>query len=208
MDDPFAELRRNMVERQLLPRGIRDRAVLAAMGKIQRELFLDEGSRQNSYADGPLPIACGQTISQPYIVAYMTELLELRGGESVLEIGSGSGYQTAVLAEIAARVYTVEVIPELSRSAGELLLGRLNYRNVFFRVGRGQEGWPEFAPYDRIIVTAAPAEFPPGLFSQLGEGGIAVAPVGTASQQLVRYVKRGGGIQAEELIGVIFVPLV
>jgi len=150
MDDPFAELRRNMVERQLLPRGIRDRTVLAAMGKIQRELFLDEGSRQNSYADGPLPIACGQTISQPYIVAYMTELLELRGGESVLEIGSGSGYQTAVLAEIAARVYTVEVIPELSRSAGELLLGRLNYRNVFFRVGRGQEGWAEFAPYDRI----------------------------------------------------------
>jgi len=113
MDDPFAELRRNMVERQLLPRGIRDRAVLAAMGKIQRELFLDEGSRQSSYADGPLPIACGQTISQPYIVAYMTELLELRGGESVLEIGSDSGYQTAVLAEIAARVYTVEVIPRL-----------------------------------------------------------------------------------------------
>jgi len=208
MDDPYAELRQNMVEQQLLRRGIRDGAVLAALGKIQRELFLDEGPRESSYADGPLPIGCGQTISQPYIVAYMTELLELRGAEKVLEIGSGSGYQTAVLAEIAARVYTVEVIPELSRSASELLLGRLNYQNVFFKIGRGQDGWPEYAPYDRIIVTAAPAEFPEKLFGQLREGGIAVAPVGVDSQRLVRYVKRNGKIHADELIGVIFVPLV
>lgn len=208
MDDPFIELRRNMVERQLLPRGIRDGAVLAAMGKIQRELFLDEGFRESSYADGPLPIGWGQTISQPYIVAYMTELLGLAGGEKVLEIGSGSGYQTAILAEIAARVYTVEVIPELSRSASELLHGRLHYQNVFFKIGRGQDGWPEFAPYNRIIVTAAPAEFPEKLFGQLGEGGIAVAPVGADSQRLVRYVKRSGEIHAEESIGVIFVPLV
>ena len=208
MDDPYAELRRNMIERQLLSRGIRDGAVLAAMAKIQRELFLDEGARQNSYADGPLPIGCGQTISQPYIVAYMTELLGLAGGEKVLEIGSGSGYQTAVLAEIAAKVYSVELIPELSHSASGLLLGRLNYQNVFFKIGRGQDGWPEYAPYDRIILTAAPAEFPHKLFDQLGEDGIAVAPVGVDSQRLVRYVKRNGRIHADELIGVIFVPLV
>ncbi len=208
MNDPFVELRRNMVERQLRARGLRDEAVLRAMGKVPRELFMEEGLRGSSYADGPLPIGCGQTISQPYIVAYMTELLGLAGGERVLEIGTGSGYQAAVLAETAARVYTVEVIPELSRAASGLLLGRLNYQNVFFKIGRGQEGWPEFAPYDRIIVTAAPAEFPERLFGQLGEGGIAVAPVGADSQRLVRYVKRDGMIRADELIGVIFVPLV
>ncbi|HUU06057.1 MAG TPA: protein-L-isoaspartate(D-aspartate) O-methyltransferase [Patescibacteria group bacterium] len=208
MDDSYAELRRNMVERQLLPRGIRDGAVLAAMGKIPRELFLDEGSRQSSYADGPLPIGYGQTISQPYIVAYMTELLGLSGKEKVLEIGSGSGYQTAVLAEIAAEVYTVERIPELSRSASGLLLGRLHYKNIFFKTGRGQDGWTEFAPYDRILVTAAPAEFPEKLFDQLGAGGMAVAPIGVDSQKLVRFVKRDGQIRAEEGIGVIFVPLI
>ena len=208
MDDPCAELRRNMVERQLLPRGIRDGAVLAAMGKIRRELFLDEGSRQSSYADGPLPIGYGQTISQPYIVAYMTELLGLTGREKVLEIGSGSGYQTAVLAEIAAEVYTVERIPELSRAASELLLGQLHYQNIFFKIGRGQDGWPEFAPFDRILLTAAPAEFPRSLLEQLAEDGIAVAPVGEYAQRLVRYVKKDGSVSVEDGMGVIFVPLV
>jgi protein-L-isoaspartate(D-aspartate) O-methyltransferase len=197
-----------MVERQLLPRGIRDGAVLAAMGKIRRELFLDEGSRQSSYADGPLPIGYGQTISQPYIVAYMTELLGLAGREKVLEIGSGSGYQTAVLAEIAAEVFTVERIPELSRSASGLLLGRLHYQNIFFKIGRGQDGWPEFAPFDRILLTAAPAEFPGSLLEQLAEDGIAVAPVGEYAQRLVRYVKKDGGVSVEDGMGVIFVPLV
>jgi protein-L-isoaspartate(D-aspartate) O-methyltransferase len=138
----------------------------------------------------------------------MTELLELSGKESVLEIGTGSGYQAAVLAETAARVYTVEVIPALGRSAREVLIERLQYRNVFFKVGRGQDGWPEFAPYDRIILTAAPAEFPEPLFDQLGEGGIAVAPVGADSQRLVRYEKRQGRIHAEDMIGVVFVPLI
>lgn len=208
MDDPFAEPRQNMVERQLRPRGIRDRGVLAAMNKVPRELFVDERARTSSYADSPLAIGNGQTISQPYIVAYMTEQLELGGKESVLEIGTGSGYQAAVLAEVAARVYTVEVIPELSAQAQALLQERLQYRNIFFKVGRGQEGWPEFAPYDRIMVTAAPAEFPQRLFAQLAEGGIAVSPVGSYEQRLVRFRKQNGKIYAEDLIGVIFVPLV
>jgi protein-L-isoaspartate(D-aspartate) O-methyltransferase len=208
MEDPYAQARREMIDRQLLVRGIRDQAVLAAMGKVRRELFTGGADGASSFYDGPLPIACGQTISQPYIVAYMSEILELNGGAKVLEIGTGSGYQTAVLAEIAERVYTVEVITELSRSAQDLLLGQLDYRNIFFRIGRGQEGWPEFAPFDRIIVTAAPAVFPEALFSQLGEGGIAVAPVGTDSQRLVRFRKQNGNIRADELIGVVFVPLV
>jgi len=208
MNDSFAEKRRLMVEQQLRLRSIRDRAVLAAMDKVPRELFVAEELQGSSYVDGPLPINCRQTISQPYIVAYMTEELELTGGESVLEIGTGSGYQAAVLAETAARVYTVEVIPELSASARELLEGRLGYRNIFFRIGRGQEGWPEFAPFDRIMLTAAPVEFPAQLFGQLGEGGIAIAPVGADSQCLVRYRKKDGKILADELIGVIFVPLV
>jgi len=208
MSDPFSEKRRLMVEQQLRLRGIRDEAVLRAMGKVPRELFMEEGIRGSSYVDGPLPIGCGQTISQPFIVAYMTEWLELSGGESVLEIGTGSGYQAAVLAETAARVYTVERIPQLGEAARALLEERLGYRNIFFRVGRGQEGWPEFAPFDRIMVTAAAAEFPEALFAQLSEGGIALSPVGIDSQRLVRYHKKDGAIRADELIGVIFVPLV
>jgi len=208
MNDPFGEKRQLMVEQQLRARGIRDEAVLRAMAKVPRELFLEEGLRQSSYADGPLPIACRQTISQPFIVAYMTQQLALTGGESVLEIGTGSGYQAAVLAEIVARVYSVEVIPELSAAAADLLAGRLGYRNIQFKVGRGQEGWPEFAPFDRIILTAAPEEFPRGLLEQLCENGVAVAPVGGVEQRLVRYVKKNGEVRVDEGIGVIFVPLV
>ncbi len=208
MEDGFAQARRDMVEKHLRQRGIRDSAVLAAMGKVPRELFVREELRASSYVDGPLPIDCRQTISQPFIVAYMTERLELSGGESVLEIGTGSGYQTAILAETAARVCTVEVIPELSAGARTLLEERLGYRNILFKVGRGQEGWPEHAPFDRILLTAAPAEFPRGLFDQLGDGGIALAPVGVDGQLLIRYHKKDGTIRADELIGVIFVPLV
>ena len=208
MEDGFAQARRDMVEYNLRQRGIRDSAVLAAMGKVPRELFIDEEMRASSYVDGPLPIGCRQTISQPYIVAYMTEMLELEGRESVLEIGTGSGYQTAVLAETAARIYSVEVIPELSAAATDLLTRRLGYGNIRFKVGRGQEGWPESAPFDRIILTAAPAVFPAGLFAQLNEGGMALAPVGVGEQRLVRYRKQGGVIRSDELIGVIFVPLV
>ena len=208
MNDPFVAKRLLMVEQQLRARGIRDEAVLRAMGKVPREQFMDEALRERSYVDAPLPIACRQTISQPFIVAYMTQQLALKGGESVLEIGTGSGYQAAVLAEIAARVYTVEVIPELSAAAADLLVRRLGYRNIFYRVGSGRDGWPEFAPFDRIILTAAPEEFPRGLLAQLSENGVAIAPVGGVEQRLVRYVKQDGEVRVDEGIGVIFVPLV
>ncbi|HSQ35414.1 MAG TPA: protein-L-isoaspartate(D-aspartate) O-methyltransferase, partial [Candidatus Binatia bacterium] len=178
MNPDLDRQRRLMVEGQLRGHGIRSAAVLRAMAKIPRHVFVPTAEIESSYDNGPLPIGFGQTISQPYIVAYMSEALDLQGNEKVLEIGTGSGYQTAVLAEMAAWVYTVEVIPELSRSARERLSGALNYRNIFFKVGRGQEGWPEFAPFERMIVTAAPSQFPADLFGQLGEGGIAVAPVG------------------------------
>jgi protein-L-isoaspartate(D-aspartate) O-methyltransferase len=208
MADTYEIQRRAMVEGQLRARGIRSAAVLQAMAKIPRQLFVPEAERVNSYINGPLPIGFGQTISQPYIVAYMTEALELRGSEKVLEIGTGSGYQTAILAEIAAQVCTMEVIPELSCGARELLSAVFNYKNVIFKIGRGQEGWPEFAPFDRMILTAAPGQFPEVLFAQLSEGGIIIAPVGGVDQRLVRYSKRVGKIEATDLIGVIFVPLV
>jgi len=208
MADDYALQRRDMVDGQLRARGIASAAVLKAMAKVPREHFVPEAERRHSYVNGPLPIGFGQTISQPYIVAYMTEALELRGEETVLEIGTGSGYQTAVLAEIAARVYTLEVVPELSLAARERLTADCAYRNIHFRVGRGQEGWPEFAPYDRMILTAAPGRFPEALFSQLAEGGVVIAPVGGTDQRLVRYRKRDGKIESADLIGVIFVPLI
>jgi protein-L-isoaspartate(D-aspartate) O-methyltransferase len=204
----FEIQRRDMVERQLRARGIRSAAVLHAMARIPRQRFVPEAEMMNSYVNGPLPIGFGQTISQPYIVAYMTEALELRGSEKVLEIGTGSGYQTAVLAEIAAKVYTVEVIPELSCAAQELLTAGFYYKNVLFKIGRGQEGWPEFAPFDRMILTAAPEHFPETLFAQLNEGGIVIAPVGGFDQRLVRYDKQAGNITVTDLLGVVFVPLV
>ncbi|MBN2400089.1 MAG: protein-L-isoaspartate(D-aspartate) O-methyltransferase [Candidatus Aminicenantes bacterium] len=207
MTDSFAIQRKEMVERHLRARGIASMAVLQAMAKVPRELFVPDSERQHSYVNGPLPIGLGQTISQPYIVAYMTEALELQGGEKVLEIGTGSGYQTAVLAEIAAQVYTVDVIPELSHAARELLSDGCGYQNIHFRIGRGQEGWPEFAPFERMIMTAAPVQFPEVLFSQLAENGLVVAPVGGMDQRLVRYRKRNGKIESSDLIGVIFVPL-
>jgi len=208
MNDDFESQRQAMVEGQIRGRGIRSPGVLRAMAKIPRHCFVPEAERERSYGDGPLPIGFGQTISQPYIVAYMTEALELRGGEKVLEIGTGSGYQTAVLAETVAQVYTVEVIPGLSRAARELLTVGFQYKNVFFKTGRGQDGWPEYAPFERMLMTAAPGQFPEALFTQLGEGGIAIAPVGGGVQRLVRYEKRAGKILADDLIGVVFVPLI
>ncbi|MBN1883986.1 MAG: protein-L-isoaspartate(D-aspartate) O-methyltransferase [Candidatus Krumholzibacteriota bacterium] len=195
-----------MTREQIAARGVRDPRVLEAMRAVPRERFVPARNASLAFADGPLPIGCGQTISQPYIVAYMTEALALGPGDRVLEIGTGSGYQTAVLAEIAAEVYTVETVTELAARARRLL-GDLGYGNVFYRVGDGSNGWPEHAPYDAIVVTAAPPELPPALAAQLADGGRLVAPVGAGLQELVLVRRRGDGTTRRKLIDVRFVPM-
>jgi protein-L-isoaspartate(D-aspartate) O-methyltransferase len=195
-----------MVRSQIASRDIRDESVLSAMRSVPRELFVRPEDHGAAFNDGPLPIGCGQTISQPYIVAYMTELLGLTGESRVLEIGTGCGYQTAVLAEIASKVYTVEIIEDLHRRAVDSLAS-MGYSNVEFRLGDGRDGWPEEAPFDAIIVTAAPGEVPPALREQLAEGGRLVIPVGTSVQYIHRIVRRGGDYEDEGLIAVRFVPL-
>jgi protein-L-isoaspartate(D-aspartate) O-methyltransferase len=206
----FATLRRLMVENQLERRGIADPLVLAAMGKVPREAFVPPELADEAYADGPLPIGEGQTISQPYIVALMTEALELRGGERVLEIGAGSGYAAAVLAEIAAELFTVERHARLAEEAAARLAG-LGYDNVQVRVGDGSRGWPEHAPYEAIVVAAGAPEVPEALKEQLAVGGRLVIPVGRGRtlQDLLRLRRLSETeYQREELGGVRFVPLV
>ena len=200
--------RHAMVNQQIRGRGILDQRILDALAKIPREIFIPPVNRNRSYEDGPVPIGFGQTISQPYIVAYMTELLGMNGTERVLEIGTGSGYQTAVLAELTQEVFTIEFIPELGMRARELLAERLHYRNIQYKIGDGRDGWIDHAPFDRIILTASPEFFPEQLFAQLKEGGIVVAPVGGADQRMMRYMKLNGVIKEESLIGVYFVPCV
>jgi protein-L-isoaspartate(D-aspartate) O-methyltransferase len=207
---PFSlsNARDRMVVEQLADRGIVSSAVLSAMGRVPRERFVPLEFLAETYADRALPIDCQQTISQPYIVALMTQALELSGHESVLEIGTGSGYQTAVLAELAAKVVSLERHAELSKQAARIL-ETLGYKNVALVVGDGTLGWPPGAPYDRIIVTAAAAKLPEPLFSQLREGGVLVIPVGTAeSQALVAIHKVAGQPEVSELSGCRFVPLV
>lgn len=206
--DEYLWQRQQMVERQIRSRGVSDERVLAAMVTVPREKFVPGYDKSSCYHDGPLSIGYGQTISQPYIVAYMTELLNLQGHERVLELGTGSGYQTAVLAEIAAEVYTIEVIETLGKQAKERLTDTLGYTNIHFKIANGREGWSQFAPFDRILLTAAAAQFPPALFEQLAVGGLVVAPVGDYYQQLIRYQKSNDGIHAENLIAVAFVPFV
>jgi protein-L-isoaspartate(D-aspartate) O-methyltransferase len=204
----FETQRKRMVERQLLPRGIHDPLVLKAMEKVPREAFVPEDLRESAYGDNPLPIGEGQTISQPYIVALMTEALELKGAEKVLEIGTGSGYQAAVLAEIAKEVYTMERVASLSEKA-EQILGRLGYANIHFKVFNGTLGWPEHSPYDAIMVTAGAPEIPETLIEQLGEGGRLVIPVGDRlGQDLFKIRKKGGRTTTEDLGPVRFVNLV
>jgi protein-L-isoaspartate(D-aspartate) O-methyltransferase len=184
--------------------------VMAAMGRVPREAFVSDGQRRDAYLNRPLPIGHGQTISQPYIVALMSDLLDLRAEDPVLEIGTGCGYQTAVLAELAAAVYTVEVIPALQQAA-EARLAELGYANIHFRCGDGWAGWPEEAPFDAIIVTAAPPELPPALPPQLALGGRLLVPIGRQdrSQFLTRFVKNPDGTVTEEAgLPVAFVPLV
>jgi protein-L-isoaspartate(D-aspartate) O-methyltransferase len=203
----FTAARASMVKHQLRARGVRDERVLEAMGRVPREAFVPQSIAHEAYQDCALPIDCGQTISQPVIVAMMTEALQLTGDERVLEIGTGSGYQAAVLAELAAAVYSIERHAELARQA-DLRLKALGYDNVFVRTGDGSLGWPEEAPFDRIIVTAAAEECPPALWEQLREGGILVGPFGPASDQaLYEMHKIGGQPQSRILTGCRFVPL-
>jgi protein-L-isoaspartate(D-aspartate) O-methyltransferase len=205
-DERWRETRERMVDSQIARRGITDARVLAAMRRVPRHLFVPDHLQDQAYDDGALPIGEGQTISQPYIVAIMTTLLDLKGGERVMEIGSGSGYQTAVLAEVAGEVYSVEIVERLSERACALL-GRLGYDNVTFRVGDGYRGWEEHAPYDGVIVTAAPTHVPPALLEQLKVGGRLVLPVGDEDQELLKVVKEEKGLREEWVIPVRFVPM-
>jgi protein-L-isoaspartate(D-aspartate) O-methyltransferase len=207
-EDRAAE-RRRMVEEQILSRGrdISDPAVLAAMEQVPRHLFVPEGEREDAYADRPLPIGFGQTISQPYIVALMTELLDLEPGDRVLEIGTGSGYQAAVLSRIAKEVYTIEIVKPLGERARRTL-GRLGYDNVHVRIGDGYKGWRERAPFDAILVTAAPPTVPEPLLKQLKTGGKLVLPVGRVIQNLYVFTRRAdGGFDKKEVLPVLFVPM-
>ena len=190
-----------------MSRGVHDGRVLAAISKVPREEFVPQDSRAASYTDQPLPIGYGQTISQPYIVAFMTEQLHPSSGDRVLEIGTGSGYQAAVLAELVAEVYSIEIIEPLAKTA-EATLQRLGYKNVRVKVGDGYKGWPEHAPFDAIIVTAAPDHVPQPLVDQLKEGGRMIIPVGkTYAQRLYLLEKRGGQVKQTADIPVKFVPL-
>jgi len=205
--DPDAAVRARMVESQIVSRGVRDPRVLAAMREVPRHLFVEPAERARAYEDTPLPIGGHQTISQPYIVALMTELLDLSPSERVLEIGTGSGYQSAVLGELAHEVYSIEIIPELARAASEKLRG-LGYANVVVREGDGYRGWPEKAPFDGIIVTAAPARIPEPLLDQLAPGGRMVIPVGGFFQELKVFTKEPDGrITEKDIIPVRFVPM-
>jgi protein-L-isoaspartate(D-aspartate) O-methyltransferase len=195
-----------MVRDQLQARDITDTRVLSAMRKVPRHEFVSGGFIRSAYDDGALPIEMGQTISQPYIVAYMTQALALRGNERVLEIGTGSGYQAAVLAEIVPEVYTIEILAPLQARARSVL-EKLGYRNIHFRTGDGYMGWPEYAPFDRIIVTAAPEEVPQPLIDQLKDGGFLIAPIGDLNQDLVIFEKEKSKIKRRTTIPVRFVPM-
>jgi protein-L-isoaspartate(D-aspartate) O-methyltransferase len=209
MDRSYHQRARDaMVSGQLVSRGISDERVLAAMRKVPRHVFIPEDQQDSAYEDYPLPVGYNQTISQPYIVAYMTEALELKGREKVLEIGTGSGYQTAVLAELAGEVFTVERIENLLTDAKAKLMA-IGYKNIHFSVGDGTLGWEAHAPYDAIIVTAAGPEVPKPLVEQLVEGGRLVVPVGRRfSQRLVRIYKEKYSYREQPLMGVRFVDLV
>jgi protein-L-isoaspartate(D-aspartate) O-methyltransferase len=204
--DVYAEERELMVKTQIEPRGVKDKLVLDAMRKVPRHLFVPESFRQRAYSDGPLPIGEGQTISQPYIVALMTELLGLKGGEKVLEIGTGSGYQAAILAEIVDQVYTIEIICSLAETAEERLK-QMGYENITVRCADGYQGWNEHAPFDGIIVTAAPDHIPQPLVDQLKVGGRLVIPVGDIYQELMVITKTETGIKKMNAIPVRFVPM-
>ncbi len=204
----FQTAKQQMLRKQLRRRGIHDPKVLAAMNKVPRERFVSRQTHNEAYADRALAIDCGQTISQPYIVALMTQALELSGKEIVLEVGTGSGYQAAILAELAREVFTIERYAKLSKQAAATL-SALGYRNVTLMVGDGTLGWADRSPFDRIIVTAAAAEYPPALFKQLDEGGILVIPLGGRDYQTLQAIRKAAGRpRTVSLSACRFVPLV
>ena len=208
MTNPTWQFERNqMVDQQIIGRGVEDLAVITAMRRVPRHRFVSEGDSNQAYEDHPLPIGYGQTISQPYIVAFMTEALQLKPNDRVLEIGTGSGYQAAVLAEIVAEVFTIEVVEALAQRA-EATLQQLDYRNIMLRTGDGYQGWPEHAPFDAVILTAAPDHVPQPLLDQLAVGGRLIIPVGKQLQELVLIHRT----QPDEytrtvLLPVAFVPM-
>jgi len=203
----FSDLREKMVETQIKARGIKDARVIKAMKKIPRHIFVPENMRAHAYNDEPLPVGEGQTISQPYIVAYMTEVLQLKADNKILEIGTGSGYQAAVLAEIVNEVYTVDIIEVLSQRA-QNVLKELGYKNIHYEIGDGKAGWKEHAPYDKIIVTAAPSQIPEALQEQLKMNGKMIIPVGEAFQELVLVTRTTHKTKKKKLLPVRFVPLI
>jgi len=203
----FKTLRERMVSEQIGARGVKDRRVLEVMRKIERHRFVSPSIAHLAYADMPLPIGEGQTISQPYIVALMTELAQLKDTDRVLEIGTGSGYQAAILAELAKEVYTIDILPNLADRA-RILLKSLDYKNIQVKSGDGYLGWPEFAPFDAIIVTCAPKDVPSALVEQLAEGGRLVIPVGDRYQELKLFTKTSGKIEENNVIPVSFVPMI
>ena len=203
----FVSERQRMVQEQLMPRGIHEERVLAAIAKVPREEFVPPEARAASYTDQPLPIGYGQTISQPFVVAFMTEQLQLKRDDRVLEIGTGSGYQAAILAELTAEVYTIEIIEPLAKNA-EATLARLGYKNVQVKAGDGYKGWPEHAPFDAVIVTCAPSHVPPPLVDQMKEGGRMIIPVGgLGEQELYLLEKKNGQLEQRAVLPVRFVPM-
>lgn len=203
----FSKEREAMVKTQIEARGIRDSATLAALHKVPRHKFVSSGQASSAYQDGPLPIGYGQTISQPYIVAYMTEIIKPKPGYKVLEIGTGSGYQAAVLAEIVKQVYTIEIIKELGKTATNRLKD-LGYKNIEVKIADGYHGWKEHTPFDAIVVTAAAEYIPPPLKEQLKDGGRMIIPVGSPymTQQLMLVEKTGNKYKTTSMMPVIFVP--
>jgi len=205
-EDPYVSKRATMVKRQLAGRDIVMQKVLDAMGKVPRHKFVPSGLESAAYEDRPLPIGKGQTISQPYIVAFMTQAVKPAPGHVVLEIGTGSGYQAAVLGELVKEVYTIEIVTELGKRARQTLKD-LGYGNIHVKLGDGYDGWPEKAPFDIIMLTAAPGKVPQPLFDQLKVGGVLIAPVGVYYQELIIYTRTEEGIEEKELLAVRFVPM-
>ena len=207
--DSFMIERQKMVSNQLIARGISDLRVISAFEKVERHLFVPEALRRFAYADQPLPIGDGQTISQPYMVAYMSEVIAIQPGEKVLEIGTGSGYQAAILAEMGAHVYSIEVLEPLAERAANTL-NRLGYKNLHLKTGDGYLGWNDHAPYDAIVVTCSPTKIPQALQDQLAEGGRMIVPVG--SQNSIQYLylleKKEGKIKRQNKMAVRFVPMI